>query len=186
MDGAIRLAQPPAPTPSALPATGFASNRTSSLPVQPAAEAYADLGDMWLEIPRLGVEVSIVGVPQTPSGWDVSWLGDQAGWLNGTAYPTHSGNSAISAHVYDANGQPGPFVHLGQLQWGDQVIVHAFGQEYIYEVRDVRVVSPQAVSSTITHEQNPWLTLITCQGYDEASNSYRYRVVVKAVQVQIK
>jgi thermitase len=186
MDGAIRLALPPAPTPSALPATGFASNRASSLPVQPAAEAYMDLGDMWLEIPRLGVEVSIVGVPQTPSGWDVSWLGDQAGWLNGTAYPTHSGNSAISAHVYDANGQPGPFVHLGQLQWGDQVIVHAFGQEYIYEVRDVRVVSPQAVSSTITHEQNPWLTLITCQGYDEASNSYRYRVVVKAVQVQIK
>ena len=186
MDGAIRLAQPPAPTPSALPATGFASNRASSLPVQPAAEAYADLGDMWLEIPRLGVEVSIVGVPQTPSGWDVSWLGDQAGWLNGTAYPTHAGNSVISAHVYDANGQPGPFVHLSQLQWGDQVIVHAFGQEYIYEVRDVSVVSPQAVSSTITHEQNPWLTLITCQGYDETSNSYRYRVVVKAVQVEIK
>jgi LPXTG-site transpeptidase (sortase) family protein len=92
----------------------------------------------------------------------------------------------ISAHVYDANGLAGPFVHLSQLQWGDEVIVHAFGQEYIYEVRDVRVVSPQAVSSTITHEQLPWLTLITCQGYDETSNSYRYRVVVKAVQVQIK
>jgi LPXTG-site transpeptidase (sortase) family protein len=127
-----------------------------------------------------------VGVPQTADGWDVSWLGDQAGWLNGTAFPTNAGNSVLSAHVYDAYGRPGPFVHLGALQWGDQLIVHAFGQMYIYAVRESTLVAPGAVSSAIRHEEYPWLTLITCRDYDEASNSYRTRVVVRAVQVAIK
>jgi LPXTG-site transpeptidase (sortase) family protein len=92
----------------------------------------------------------------------------------------------MSAHVYDASGNPGPFVHLDTLVWGDQVIVHAFGQDYVYSVRESKLVAPEAVSSVITHEEYPWLTLITCQGYDEVSNSYRRRVVVRAVQVEIK
>jgi LPXTG-site transpeptidase (sortase) family protein len=176
-------------TPTAvlvLPATGFTPNRTTILPAQPAVKAYADLGDMWLEIPRLEVELPIVGVPQVGNGWDVSWLGDQAGWLNGTAFPTNAGNSALSAHVYDAYGRPGPFVHLNTMLWGDQIIVHAFGQEYVYAVRESELVAPGAVSSVIRHEENPWLTLITCQDYDEVSDSYRTRVVVRAVQVAIK
>jgi LPXTG-site transpeptidase (sortase) family protein len=88
--------------------------------------------------------------------------------------------------VYDASGQPGPFVHLGSLVWGDQIIVHAFGQEYVYAVREAELLAPGAVAAAIKHEQLPWLTLITCQGYEEASNTYRYRVVVSAVQVAIK
>jgi LPXTG-site transpeptidase (sortase) family protein len=179
----------PANTPAAailLPATGFSPNYTTILPVQPDKKAYADMRDFWLEIPRLQVEVPIVGVPLIDNVWDVSWLGNQAGWLNGTAFPTHAGNSVISAHVYDASGKPGPFVHLDSLVWGDQVIVHAFGQQYVYSVRESVLASPGAVSSVIRHEEYPWLTLITCQGYDEASNSYRTRVVVRAVQVEIK
>jgi LPXTG-site transpeptidase (sortase) family protein len=88
--------------------------------------------------------------------------------------------------VYDASGQPGPFVHLGSLVWGDQIIIHAFGQAYIYEVRESNLVAPGAVAAAIQHEQLPWLTLITCQGYDENSNTYRNRVIVGAVQVAIK
>jgi LPXTG-site transpeptidase (sortase) family protein len=169
-----------------LPATGFTPNRTTILPLQPAVNAYADLGDLWLEIPRLDVELPIVGVPQVSNGWDVSWLGNQVGWLNGTAFPTQSGNSVLSAHVYDAYGKPGPFVKLDSLQWGDQIIVHAFGQAYVYAVRELTLVTPEAVSSAIKHEEYPWLTLITCKDYDEASNSYRTRVVVRAVLVGIK
>jgi thermitase len=169
-----------------LPATGFSPNRITILPVLPAVKGYADLADLWLEIPRLKVELPIVGVPQIENGWDVSWLGNKAGWLNGTAFPTHAGNSVLSAHVYDSSGKPGPFVHLNTLQWGDKIIVHAFGQEYVYAVREAMLVAPEAVASVIKHEEYPWLTLITCQGYDEASNSYRSRVVVRAVQVDIK
>ena len=154
--------------------------------MQPGPKAYADLGDLWLEIPSLQVKLPIVGVPLVDNFWDVSWLGDQAGWLNGTAFPTHAGNSVISAHVFDADGNPGPFANLEKLAWGDQVIVHAFGQEYVYSVRDSMLTAPGSVASVIRHELYPWLTLITCQDYDEASNSYHYRVVVRAVQVEIK
>ena len=201
MDAALQVHVPP-PTPATsrqaaaavLPATGFSPDQITILPEQPAVKHYtvfstgmkADLGDLWLEIQRLGVEIPIVGVPLVDNGWDVSWLGDQAGWLNGTAFPTHAGNSVLAAHVYDASGQPGPFVHLGSLVWGDQVIVHAFGQAYIYEVRESELVAPGAVSAAIKHEQLPWLTLITCQGYEETNNTYHYRVVVNAVQVAIK
>ncbi|MGD0750899.1 MAG: S8 family serine peptidase [Anaerolineales bacterium] len=201
MDAALQVHVPP-PTPTTsrqmaaavLPATGFSPDRITILPEQSAVKDYTvfstgmktDLGDLWLEIPRLGVEIPIVGVPLFDNGWDVSWLGDQAGWLNGTAFPTHAGNSVLAAHVYDASGQPGPFVHLGSLVWGDQIIVHAFGQEYVYAVREAELLAPGAVAAAIKHEQLPWLTLITCQGYEEASNTYRYRVVVSAVQVAIK
>jgi thermitase len=173
-------------TPLLLPATGFTPHLVTNLPSQPDAKTYPDLGRLWLEIPRLQVQLQIVGVPLVNNIWDVSWLENQAGWLNGTAFPTHAGNSVMSAHVYDASGNPGPFVHLDTLVWGDQVIVHAFGQDYVYSVRESKLVAPEAVSSVITHEEYPWLTLITCQGYDEVSNSYRRRVVVRAVQVEIK
>ena len=183
----------PAPKPDSalltaqvLPATGFLPSRKTSLGIQPTEKAYEDLGEIWLEIPRLELKLPIVGVPQVGNGWDVSWLGNQAGWLNGTAFPTGAGNSVISAHVYDAYGKPGPFVNLGTLLWGDQIIVHAFSYEYVYEVRESKRVTPEAVSSAIQHEKLPWLTLITCQGYDEASTAYKYRTIVRAVQVEIR
>ncbi len=176
-------------TPAAalvLPATGFTPNRKTILPTHPYAKEFVDLGALWLEIPRLQMEVPIIGVPLINNSWDVSWLGDQAGWLNGTAFPTHAGNSLISAHVTNASGNPGPFVHLDTLVWGDQIIVHAFGQDYIYSVRETGLVAPGAVSSVIRHEDYPWLTLITCKGYDEVTDTYRNRFVVRAVQVEIR
>jgi hypothetical protein len=96
-----------------IPATGFAPNRLTTLPLQNVS--YTDLGDLWLEIPRLGVQIPIVGVPQTSAGWDVSWLGEQADWLNGTAFPTWSRNSVLTAHVYNSFSQPGPFVSLNKM-----------------------------------------------------------------------
>jgi len=143
------------------------------------------MGELWLEIPQLELELPIVGVPRVDNGWDVSWLWNQIGWLNGTAFPMQSGNSVLTGHVVDTNGSPGPFARLGSLKWGDEISVHAFGQKYVYEVREIELVAPDAVSSVIRHEAYPWLTLITCQGYDESSDSYRYRLVVRAVQVEI-
>ena len=170
--------------PDRLPDTGFAPNRITKLPRQ--SISYADLGDLWLEIPALGVKIPIVGVPQTNGSWDVSWLGGQAGWLNGTAYPTSSGDSILTGHVYDAYGQPGPFMHLNWLWYGQQIIVHAGNVQYVYEVREVLQVAPGAVSSVIKHEDLPWVTLITCRGYNEATDSYKYRVAVRAVLVEVK
>jgi len=66
------------------------------------------------------------------------------------------------------------------------VIVQAYGQAYVYEVRSVdKYVRPSDTSSVYKHEDYPWLTLITCKGYDEESDSYDWRVVVRAVQTKI-
>jgi hypothetical protein len=95
-----------------LPPTGFSPQQVTFLSSQPAQKAYASLGDLWLEIPRLGVQMSIVGVPQTNGTWDVSWLGNQAGWLNGSAFPTWAGNSVLTGHVWNANNTAGPFRYI--------------------------------------------------------------------------
>jgi LPXTG-site transpeptidase (sortase) family protein len=169
-----------------LPDSGFAPNRITSLPNQPTG-LYNRYPSIELEVPSLGIRTEIVGVPKTDNSWDVSWLGDRAGYLEGTAFPTWSGNSAITGHVYDANGRPGLFHGLKYLQWGDEVLVHFYGQVYVYEVRSVdRYVLPGDTSDVYKHEDFPWLTLITCRDYDEKTNTYASRVLVRAVQVRIE
>ncbi|MGH2618942.1 MAG: sortase [Anaerolineales bacterium] len=166
-----------------LPATGFAPGRLTALPSDPFS--YHGLGGIWLEIPALGKSVSVVGVPLTEAGWDLTWLSSQAGYLEGTAFPGWQGNSALTAHAYTPDGLPGPFAGLANLQWGDQIILYAFGQEYIYEVRQVRSVRPNDLS-VLRHEELAWLTLLTCSSYDEASESYLRRVAVRAVLIEVR
>ena len=133
----------------------------------------------------MGIKQPIVGIPKL-DGWDVSWLGNQIGYLNGTAYPTWAGNSVLTGHVTNSNGDPGPFAQLGTLKWGDRVIIHAFGQEYIYEIRSVeRWTNPKDTKVLEKHEELPWVSMITCTGYDAKTGTYRWRTVVRAVQIRI-
>jgi len=101
----------------ALPQTGSAPGVITQLPKQDLSSAYQQFNYVSLEIPSLGVEAPIVGVPISQHGWDLTWLGDQAGWLHGTAFPSWAGNSAITAHVVDANGQPGLFSWTQWTLW---------------------------------------------------------------------
>ncbi|HEX2989470.1 MAG TPA: sortase, partial [Anaerolineales bacterium] len=107
-----------------------------------------------------------------------------AGWLEGSAFPSWNGNSVLTSHVYLANGLPGPFVNLNKLAYGDRVIVHAFGQAYTFAVQTNTVVEPSD-PSVMKHEDKPVLTLVTCKDYDEKTNSYLKRVVVRAVLVSV-
>jgi LPXTG-site transpeptidase (sortase) family protein len=172
---------------NALPPAGFAPNVVTNLPAQPADKAYAKTNGLWLEIPSLGVRENIVGVPNGPGGWDITWLGDNIGYLEGTAFPTWAGNSSLAAHVYNSDGTPGPFFNIGKLSWGDQIIVHGWGERYIYEVQTVNnYVNPSDNSLVVKHETYPWVTLITCHGYFEKSNSYLYRTIVRAILIKIE
>jgi LPXTG-site transpeptidase (sortase) family protein len=126
----------------------------------------------------------VVGVPLKNGDWNVTWLGKEAGWLEGTAFPSWKGNSVITSHVYLSNGLPGPFVNLSMLKYGEKVIVHVSGQKYIYEVRSNEIVSPSDTSA-FRHEEKAWLTLVTCKEYDEKTNNYRKRVVIRAVLVSV-
>jgi len=167
-----------------LPKTGFAPHVETLLPLQPENKVYAST-DVVLEIPSLVIKIPVVGVPKKDGSWDVTWLGKQAGWLEGSAFPSYEGNSVLTGHIYDANGLPGPFINLSKLKFGDQVIVHAYGQKYIFEVRTNQVVAPNDLSA-FKHEERSWITLITCKEYDEKTNTYKKRVVVRAVLVNVE
>ena len=169
---------------STIPATGFAPNVITNLSNTPR-ETYFTTGDIAVEVPSLGITMPIVGVPLKNGAWNVSWLGSQAGWLEGSAFPSHNGNSVLTGHVYLSNGLPGPFVNLGKLKYGDKVIVHAYGQRYVFEVRTNTVVDPND-ASVFKHEEKSWLTLVTCKEYDEKTNTYKKRVVVRAVLVKVE
>jgi LPXTG-site transpeptidase (sortase) family protein len=166
--------------------TGFAPGIKTVLGKQPSKKAYAEK-DIWIEIPALEIKENVVGVPQSKEGWDVSWLGDKIGYLEGTTYPTWPGNSILTGHVSNSNGLPGVFANLGTLNWGKQIIIHTSGQTYTYEVRSVNTIAAKELSSVITKQDKyTWLTLITCKGYDEKSGSYPWRTVVRAILVSVK
>ncbi len=167
-----------------LPSTGFAPGRVTSLPEQPAALTYADT-DLWLEIPALDLDLDIVGVPLQAGRWDTSWLGQSAGWLQGTAYPTWAGNTVITAHVWDAYNQPGPFASLKSLQYGDQVRIHSGGQVYVYAVRSTSRVPAGNLQAVLKHEELDWVTLVTCEDYQSMGDIYASRRVVRAVLVEV-
>jgi LPXTG-site transpeptidase (sortase) family protein len=168
-----------------LPATGFAPDSVTPLSEPPFN--YSDYGDLRLVIQRLGVDTSIVGVPASQDGaaWDVTWLGRNAGWLNGTAFPSFAGNSVITGHVWDADNKPGIFVDLKKLAYGDTVIVHAYSHVYTYEVRETALVAPDSVRGVLQHEDNPWVTLVTCEDFILGEAKYANRRVVRAVLVNV-
>jgi len=166
-----------------LPNTGFAPGVVTDLSNVPH-EVYLSMDDVMLEIPSLGIRIPVVGVPLKNEAWNVFWLGDQAGWLQGTAFPSWNGNSVLTSHVYLSNGLPGPFVNLNKLKFGEKIIIHAYGQKYTFEVQSNLVVEPDN-TSVFKHEEKPWLTLVTCKEYDEKIKAYRQRVVVRAVLISV-
>jgi LPXTG-site transpeptidase (sortase) family protein len=173
-------------SPASLPETGFPIDRMTSLAGQPKDRVYSDLGDLWLEIPRLGVEIPITGVPLVDGIWDVTWLGDQAGYLEGTAFPTWAGNSVLTGHVWNADNTSGAFARINTLWWGDKIIIHAWGQSYVYEVRELKKIEPNAITTALKHRDLPWITLLTCKDYNEATGNYKSRVMVGAVLLDVR
>jgi hypothetical protein len=80
-----------------------------------------DTLNLTIEIPVMRIKNSITGVQIKDGGWNLSWLQDQVGWLNGTAYPMLNGNSLLTGHVVNADGKPGIFARLKELGVGEQV-----------------------------------------------------------------
>jgi LPXTG-site transpeptidase (sortase) family protein len=76
-------------------------------------------------------------------------------------------------------------VDVNKLAYGDKIIIHAYGQKYTYEVRENKQVKPSD-TSVLKYEDKAWVTLITCLGYNEASNTYASRVAVKAVLMTVE
>jgi LPXTG-site transpeptidase (sortase) family protein len=127
----------------------------------------------------------ILGVPFVDNSWDVSWLGNSAGWLENTAFPTWTGNSVITGHVWNSDNTPGNFAHLKDLKYGDRLEIYAFHQIYSYEVRDNLQIRPDQIDLALQHEKMSWLSLLTCESYNTSTSSYTARRLVRAVLVKI-
>ncbi|HSJ89873.1 MAG TPA: sortase [Anaerolineales bacterium] len=167
-----------------IPITGFKAGVVTDMS-HVVKESYLATGDVTLEIPSLGIKIPIVGVPKRDGTWNVAWLDEQAGWLEGSAFPSWKGNSVLTGHVYLASGLPGPFVNLNRMKFGEKIIVHAYGQKYIFDVQTNAVVASND-QSVMKHEEKPWLTLVTCKDYDEKTQTYLNRVVVRAILVDVQ
>ena len=166
-----------------IPVTGFAPGMVTKL--NPSAHTVYDSTSLTLEIPVLHLDSPIVGVESKQGNWDVSWLQDQVGWLNGTAYPTWNGNSVLTGHVVNADGKPGLFYRLKSLGVGEYIFINNAGYRYTYEVVSNTLVPPNDVS-VMQHQEKPFLTLITCDTYDKDTGTYLRRVVVGALLVDIR
>ena len=127
----------------------------------------------------------VAGVQIKDGGWDLSWLQDQVGWLNGTAYPTWKGNSVLTAHVINADGKAGVFSKLKYLGIGEYIFLYNAGYRYTYKVVSNQYVDRGDIT-VFQHEDQAYLTLITCDTYDEKSDSYLRRVAVRAKLVDAR
>jgi LPXTG-site transpeptidase (sortase) family protein len=169
----------PAPAVSGflIPVTGFAPNSLTSLDelTRPHYQAMS----LSLEIPVIDIKSTVVGVEIRDGGWDVSWLQDQVGWLNGTAFPTRKGNSVLTAHVVNADGKPGTFSKLKHLGAGEFIYLYASGYRYTYMVESNQYVESDNVA-VFEHQDRSYLTLVTCERFDEKLGTYLQRVAVRA------
>jgi LPXTG-site transpeptidase (sortase) family protein len=142
--------------PAALPRTGFAPGRTTPLAaLGGSARLYTPFQNrLRIEIPKIRVNTEIVGIPMEKGQGDVSWLWDQVGYLEGTASPTLSGNTGLSAHAHLPSGETSAFSNLNQLTWGDEIRILFEGYEYVYAVRHRSYVRPGDLSFLQSKDQD--------------------------------
>lgn len=168
---------------AALPETGFAPGTVSVVPAM-EQQRYQAMDASRLQIPALEVDAPIMGVPRLGTSWDVRWLGNGIGYLEGSAYLTHPGNTVLAGHVYLSDGGPGPFIDLHQLKWGDEIIVNLNGYAHVYQVRNVYQTDPTDEDVLKSWDDYDWVTLVTCKDFDERTERYRSRLIVEAVRIK--
>jgi len=161
---------------------GFAPEVVTPLAVN--SKPVYDSSNLTINIPSIKMSAPIVGVDFKDGMWDASWLQDQAGWLEGTAYPTWSGNSVIGGHVVGADGKPGIFYRLKYVSSGAYIYVNNSGYIYTYKVVSNEHIQPHEIGA-LDHSDDPVLTLITCDRYDVKTKSYQRWVMVRAVLVDV-
>jgi len=180
----------PSPTPSA----------TLPPPVEPSPTPQP-LPAVKIRIPAIGVNRSIVELPQTYDNRTQAWTidtdrlfrragKDLVGHWGGSAYPRQEGNTILVGHNYGV-GYNGVFLRLGRLKAGQEVyLVNSAGQTFTYAVSSVvhipwrrknleELVQHQAYLEIDGPER---LTLVTCGGANIEPFPQRIYVVADPVR----
>ena len=91
-----------------------------------------------------------------------------------------NGNTVITGHAWNPDNQPGIFIDLRNLRYGDQIRIHAWGDGYTYQVMENRRSSPFMAKSVLEHKDSDWVTLLTREDFGEYWGDYGYRRMVGA------
>jgi LPXTG-site transpeptidase (sortase) family protein len=175
---------PPVITATAIPLELAASLTAiqptlATLPTNPALQSIP--ADTAIFIPDAGIYANIIQVYLDGISWDIRNLGKNVGHLEGTSWLDQGGNVVLSGHVEMADGSLGVFSKIRDLKEGNLVVLLMNGNEWRYEVTEIKITSPddlEPIKPTLDNR----LTLITCGAYDFFSDTYQERIVVVAKQ----
>ncbi len=136
-----------------------------------------------LIIPKIEVDAPIVWIESEDEEEIQSYLQNGVGHYPGTSFPGEVGNCVITGHSsnywWDAGEYNYVFALLDNLVVGDQVIIYYKQKKYIYEVSEIKKVSPENIE-VLEPTSEPSLTLITCW---PPGTNWR-RLIVRAKQIQ--
>ncbi|MBM0279007.1 class F sortase [Micromonospora tarensis] len=187
--------RPPQPLAQAGPAASTPATSTDDAPSvdrQPADQGDAPAGlarsaPTSIEIPRIGVNATIMSLGTNPDGTvQVPPLeqAEKAGWYEPGASPGETGNAVIVGHVDSAVLGPAVFFDLGALTPGDTVTVRrADGVPATFTVDSVKSYPKTAFPTELVYgpSDRPSLRVVTCGGqFDQAAKSYPDNIVVFA------
>ncbi|GAB4569457.1 MAG: hypothetical protein Kow0077_02020 [Anaerolineae bacterium] len=133
-----------------------------------------------ITFPGALVTSRIINASRTIDSWETRYLGDSVGHLQGTSWIGEpGGNVVLAGHVTNDRGEPGPFAYLFEAKIGDEIRVAEGEQTYIYRVRKILRVPPDAIEF-VAQDGIPRLTLITCDDWNYDAQQYDSRLVVIA------
>ena len=172
-----------------IPNTGITMRSLMSANESPdEATSYVFTGNS-LRIPAIGLgmetPIPIVHVYYKEDSpdleWDLSTLGNYVGELEGGTYLPYAGNSALTGH-FSPFSTPAVFTNLGNLNYEDEVIVYGNdGIKYIYKVVEKFLAQPTDVYEMFQQVGERSLTLVTCENYNQSTDEYERRQIIRAV-----
>ena len=107
-----------------------------------------------VKVPSIGVDVLLI------EGESKKNLKLGAAHMLGTAYPGEIGNCIIAGHRNYTFGSM--FNRLGEVQLKDQISVEVRELEYIYEVDNIEIITPEDLQVLEQPRDERRLTLLTC------------------------
>jgi len=205
----------PTAAPTTVPSSSTSHPRGKAF--VPAALVKAGLGlragpvpiPLLLEIPKLGINASMLGVGiaknnamDAPEGPRADPVWQQAFWYRGSAIPGARSTALIAGHIDGGVDGAAAFSHLGDLRRGDTIVVHdtRSGREVRFAVKASRSYTLAEAATPAVLKQiygagpvaGKWaqpsadglahLTLITCSGTFR-DGTHDHRLVVYANRV---
>ena len=176
---------PPFPYP-VLPETGFSSSRPQHQERVDAAAIHKYTG--WsLQIPSLSLNTEIVTVPLVEKNFEVSYLENKAGLLEGYALPG-DGRTIITGHDHLSRTEIGPFAFLYDMEIGDRIFfLDPQNNILIFEVYANEKITADDIAG-LERISGSWpqsATFITCED-EQPEGGYANRRIIAAKPVSQK